>query len=158
MSEPTMGNGDEQSWKDSIKKNLDFFFFLGHNSRITKTNTVILIKETVGRAMGKLKYQSASHCYKATLRRRTWRNSNSHKHFSAELLPWVQNHLCSVRGLSQPLVQTFSSGMFSRSHHQSKVKKCSFSKIFTSLLLSAMGEKSFFPGFWGFFVSCFINF
>lgn len=26
MSEPTMENADEQSWKDGIKKNLDFFF------------------------------------------------------------------------------------------------------------------------------------
>lgn len=48
--------------------------------------------------------------------------------------------------LSQPLIQTFSSGMFCRSHHQSKVKKCSFSKIFTRLLLSAVGGKSFLPG------------
>lgn len=28
MSEDTVGNEDEQSWKDSIKKNLDFFFLL----------------------------------------------------------------------------------------------------------------------------------
>lgn len=34
--------------RTASRKNLDFFFFLlGHNSRITKTNTVILIKETV---------------------------------------------------------------------------------------------------------------
>lgn len=68
------------------------------------------------------------------------------------MLPWVQNHLSSVQGLSQPLVQTFSSGMFCRSHHQSKVKKCSFSKIFTRLLLPAVGEKIFLPGLLVFFV------